>query len=121
VFIIAALPTRLPAVVADIVATDPLHGVRMNPFKAFLIEDREGRTHAALVRMDPAQLDAGEVTVRVAYSSVNYKDALAVTGAGGLCLLAGFLLLGDIAGSFSIPHVIAARRGDFLRAEAIHR
>ena len=54
----------------------------MNPFKAFLIEDREGRTHAALMRMDPAQLDAGEVTIRVAYSSVNYKDALAATGAG---------------------------------------
>jgi multicomponent K+:H+ antiporter subunit A len=35
--------------------------------------------------------------------------ALAVTGAGGLCLLAGFLLLGDIVGSFSIPNVIAAR------------
>ena len=54
----------------------------MNPFKAFLIEDRDGRTHAALLRIDPAQLDDGEVTIRVAYSSVNYKDALAATGAG---------------------------------------
>lgn len=54
----------------------------MSPFKAFLIEDREGRTHAGLVDMNPAQLDAGEVTIRVAYSSVNYKDALAATGTG---------------------------------------
>jgi len=28
------------------------------------------------------ELDAGDVTVRVAYSSVNYKDALAATGKG---------------------------------------
>jgi acrylyl-CoA reductase (NADPH) len=54
----------------------------MNPFKAFLIEDIEGRVDGRFVSMDEAQLDAGEVTIRVAYSSVNYKDALAATGAG---------------------------------------
>jgi putative YhdH/YhfP family quinone oxidoreductase len=32
--------------------------------------------------MDESQLDAGEVTIKVAYSSVNYKDALAATGVG---------------------------------------
>ena len=32
--------------------------------------------------MTVAELDAGEVVIRVAYSSVNYKDALAATGAG---------------------------------------
>jgi acrylyl-CoA reductase (NADPH) len=32
--------------------------------------------------MDESQLDPGEVTIKVAYSSVNYKDALAATGAG---------------------------------------
>jgi putative YhdH/YhfP family quinone oxidoreductase len=32
--------------------------------------------------MDESRLDSGEVTIRVAYSSVNYKDALAATGAG---------------------------------------
>ena len=37
------------------------------------------------------------------------RMALAVTGGGGLCLLAGFLLLGEIAGSFSIGSVLAAR------------
>ncbi|MGL5986071.1 MAG: proton-conducting transporter membrane subunit, partial [Burkholderiales bacterium] len=37
------------------------------------------------------------------------RMALVVTGAGGLCLLAGFLLLGDIAGSFAVSDVIAAR------------
>jgi multicomponent K+:H+ antiporter subunit A len=42
------------------------------------------------------------------------RMALAVTGAGGLCLLAGALLLGDIAGSFRLDAVLAA--GDVIRA-----
>ena len=35
-----------------------------------------------LHEMDRSQLDAGEVVVRVAYASINYKDALAATGKG---------------------------------------
>lgn len=54
----------------------------MSPFKAYLIEEAAGRTQGGFVAMQEAQLDAGEVTIRVAYSSVNYKDALAATGAG---------------------------------------
>jgi putative YhdH/YhfP family quinone oxidoreductase len=57
----------------------------MEPFKAYLINENEGKNSAiqgAFVKMDESQLDAGEVTIRVAYSSVNYKDALAATGAG---------------------------------------
>ncbi len=54
----------------------------MGSFKAFLIEEIEGKTRSGFVNMDEAQLDPGGVTVRVAYSSVNYKDALAATGAG---------------------------------------
>jgi multicomponent K+:H+ antiporter subunit A len=37
------------------------------------------------------------------------RQALMVTGAGGLCLLAGVLLVGDIAGSFRLDDVLAAR------------
>lgn len=54
----------------------------MQPFKALLIEERDGVVCSGFVRMDENQLDAGNVTIRVAYSSVNYKDALAATGAG---------------------------------------
>lgn len=54
----------------------------MSTFKAYLVEEKEGRVQSAFVGMDESQLDAGEVTIRVAYSSVNYKDALAATGAG---------------------------------------
>jgi NADPH:quinone reductase-like Zn-dependent oxidoreductase len=52
----------------------------MSPFKAYLIEEQEGVTRAGFVTMDESQLDPGEVTIKVAYSSVNYKDALAATG-----------------------------------------
>jgi len=59
-----------------------LGGMRMSPFKAYLIEEQDGRTHSGFVTLDEAQLDAGEVTIKVAYSSINFKDALAATGAG---------------------------------------
>ena len=54
----------------------------MSPFKAYLIEEQDGKTQAAFVDLVEAQLDPGEVLIRVAYSSVNYKDALAATGMG---------------------------------------
>ena len=50
-------------------------------FKAYLINQEDGKVVNRFVECDE-QLDPGEVTIRVAYSSVNYKDALAATGAG---------------------------------------
>jgi putative YhdH/YhfP family quinone oxidoreductase len=52
------------------------------PFRAFLIRQEEGKIFGKFAEMTEAELDPGEVTIRVAYSSVNYKDALAATGAG---------------------------------------
>ncbi|QTP58082.1 monovalent cation/H+ antiporter subunit A [Billgrantia antri] len=43
------------------------------------------------------------------------RMALTVTGAGGLALLAGLLLLGDMAGSFSMDQVLAS--GDLIVAD----
>ena len=54
----------------------------MNSFKIFRIHEREGKTVAGFEQAQLEDLDAGEVVVKVAYSSVNYKDALAGTGAG---------------------------------------
>lgn len=52
-------------------------------FKAFLIEQGEDKkVQGRLTTLSPEQLDAGEVLIRVHYSSINYKDALAATGAG---------------------------------------
>lgn len=50
-------------------------------FEGILVEKgSEGR----LQHIDDAQLPQGDVTVRVAYSTLNYKDALAVTGKGAV-------------------------------------
>lgn len=54
----------------------------MNSFNIFRIHEREGKTVAGFEQAQLEDLDAGEVVVKVAYSSVNYKDALAATGAG---------------------------------------
>lgn len=51
-------------------------------FKAYLINQEESRIVSRFVEMDEAQLDPGEVTIAVTHSSINYKDALAATGAG---------------------------------------
>jgi acrylyl-CoA reductase (NADPH) len=51
-----------------------------SPLKAILIE-KSGATHEAQLRdVDESNLPDGEVTVRVDYSTVNYKDGLAITG-----------------------------------------
>ncbi|MDZ5457519.1 acrylyl-CoA reductase (NADPH) [Azohydromonas lata] len=49
-------------------------------FKAILIEKDEAGYRAAVRELDDAALPAGDVTVRVAYSTLNYKDGLAITG-----------------------------------------
>src|SRR5258707_13885176 len=55
----------------------------MERFKAYrLTETPDKKIRAEFVDTTLDQLDPGDVTVRVAYSSVNYKDALAATGKG---------------------------------------
>ena len=49
-------------------------------FKAIVIENTDGGQRVRLTDFDEADLMAGNVTVRAEWSSVNYKDGLAVTG-----------------------------------------
>jgi len=49
-------------------------------FKAIVVEKADGGTKAALADFDEANLMDGDVTVRVEYSTLNYKDGLAMTG-----------------------------------------
>jgi acrylyl-CoA reductase (NADPH) len=49
-------------------------------FKAVRIDKAEKGTTAALTQFDEAELMEGDVTVRVEWSTLNYKDGLAVTG-----------------------------------------
>ncbi|WP_263226552.1 acrylyl-CoA reductase (NADPH) [Pseudomonas alabamensis] len=49
-------------------------------FKAILIDKAAHGQQAHVTDLDDDQLPTGTVTVRVAYSTLNYKDALAITG-----------------------------------------
>jgi len=63
-------------------------------FKAFRINSDTSGYSAELKDITPADLQSGEVLIKVAYSSVNYKDALAGTGKGKI--LRQFPLSGGI-------------------------
>jgi len=51
-------------------------------FNGILIDKDDSGYHVQLTAIDEARLPGGDVTVRVAYSTLNYKDALAITGKG---------------------------------------
>src|SRR5437764_3841482 len=71
----------------------------MGKFKAYRIREIEKKAVAGFEELSLEELDRGEVVIRVAYSSVNYKDALAATGAGKI--IRRFPLVGgiDVAGT----------------------
>jgi acrylyl-CoA reductase (NADPH) len=52
----------------------------ISPFPGLLVSsDAQGQTSAAIAQLDGARLPPGDVLVRVDYSTLNYKDALAIT------------------------------------------
>lgn len=75
----------------------------MTTFKALRIHQIEKATQSKLEQISIDDLSAGEVVIRVAYSSVNYKDSLAVTGKGrimkGFPKVAGIDLSGTVESS----------------------
>ena len=66
----------------------------MAPFKAFRIHEENQKIVARFEQLTLDDLAEGEVVVRVTYSDINYKDALAATGAGKI--LRRYPLVGGI-------------------------
>lgn len=56
--------------------------MHMTLFKALVLDQKEGNLHRSIQELKKESLPPGEVLVSVAYSSLNYKDALAITGRG---------------------------------------
>src|ERR1700756_3012303 len=56
----------------------------MSSFTALMLTQAGRATEAALVALTEGDLPAGDVDVRVDYSSLNFKDALAITGRGAI-------------------------------------
>ena len=52
----------------------------MASFKAIVIEKSESGQKVGLTNFDESNLMDGDVTVRVEWSTLNYKDGLAITG-----------------------------------------
>lgn len=86
-------------------------------FKALLLTQQDKRTLATLREFDHANLPADEVTVRFAYSSLNFKDTLAVTGRGAIVkrwpLVPGI----DLAGTFESSEHADWKAGDPVVAD----
>jgi putative YhdH/YhfP family quinone oxidoreductase len=86
----------------------------MTTFNAFRIHNDDAGYRAGIEAIDADTLSPGEVLVKVAYSSVNYKDALAGTGKGRI--LRTYPLNGgiDVAG-----HVVASTDSAFKEGDAV--
>ena len=54
----------------------------MDSFRAYRIDEQEGKIVAGFQELTVDDLTEGNVVVRVSHSTINYKDALAATGAG---------------------------------------
>jgi acrylyl-CoA reductase (NADPH) len=86
----------------------------VNSFRAFRIHQEGGKIAARLETIALSDLGPGEVVVRVGYSTINYKDALAATGAGKI--LRKYPLVGgiDLAGE-----VVSSEHADFKPGQKV--
>jgi acrylyl-CoA reductase (NADPH) len=72
-------------------------------FKAIVLTQEGKETRAQLRAVDESELPPGDVDVRVEYSTLNFKDALAITGKGAIVrkwpMVPGIDLAGEITES----------------------
>jgi acrylyl-CoA reductase (NADPH) len=75
----------------------------MQSFRAFRIHQESGKIVSRMETISLNDLAEGEVVVKVRYSTINYKDALAATGAGKILrrypLVGGIDLSGEVVSS----------------------
>lgn len=83
-------------------------------FRAILIDKDDTGYRASLQTLDEAQLPAGDVRVRVSHSTLNYKDALAITGQGPVVRQFPMVPGIDLAGV-----VEESRHPDFKAGDAV--
>jgi len=88
----------------------------MTTLKAYRIFNEDGKVAGRFTDMKLEELDAGDVVIKVAYSSVNFKDALAATGAGKI--IRRFPCVGgvDLSGTVVESANARFRKGDAVIA-----
>ncbi|MFL5778638.1 MAG: acryloyl-CoA reductase, partial [Chloroflexota bacterium] len=72
-------------------------------FRAYVVERRDEAVECGVREVSPSELPAGEVEIRVRWSSVNYKDGLATRSEGRVArispLIPGIDLAGEVVAS----------------------
>ena len=86
----------------------------MEKFKAYRLTEVDKKVRAEFVECTLDELDAGELVVRVAYSDVNYKDALAATGKGRILMRPSCIGGIDLAGT-----VVSSEDPRFAKGDAV--
>ena len=88
----------------------------MATLRAFRIFNEDGKVASRFVDLKVDELDPGELLVKVEYSSVNFKDALAATGAGKI--IRRFPCVGgiDLAGTVAESSDPRFKKGDAVIA-----
>jgi acrylyl-CoA reductase (NADPH) len=86
----------------------------METFRAYRIDEKDGKIVAGFEQLSVDDLSDGNVVVKVSHSTINYKDALAATGAGKI--LRRYPLVGgiDFAGT-----VVSSDDADFQPGTAV--
>jgi putative YhdH/YhfP family quinone oxidoreductase len=83
-------------------------------FKAFRLTEADRKVRGEFVECTLDDLDPGDVVVRVAYSDVNYKDALAATGKGRILRRASCIGGIDFSGT-----VVSSSDARFTKGDAV--
>ena len=88
----------------------------MEKFKAYRLTEADRKVTAQFTECTLDDLDPGELVIRVAYSDVNYKDALAATGKGRILLRPSCIGGIDLAGTVVSSSVAGFAKGDAVLA-----
>ena len=83
-------------------------------YKAYLVEENNGEYIGSVRELDTPDLQEGRLLIKVKYSSLNYKDALAATGAKGVVRSYPFVPGVDVAGE-----IIESSSDDFIPGDEV--
>jgi alcohol dehydrogenase/acrylyl-CoA reductase (NADPH) len=81
-------------------------------FNALVVEDVGGKVQTSFKQLQRSDLPAGDVTIRVAYSTINYKDGLAITGKAKIARRFPMVCGIDLAGTVEESQTAAYKPGD---------
>lgn len=84
----------------------------MSSFNALVLDEKEGKVVASIKTLGEGDLPAGEVTIAVSHSTLNYKDGLILNGIGRLVRKYPHVPGVDFAGTVEVSSSSAFKPGD---------